>query len=382
MRIALEIPYYASGGARGTYIYGINLHNALRRLDPGLDLVAFSYFRRSHAEHVARLSARLAPGSRLLAPAWSQRLVDWAEQSWGYPFVERGFLEPERIDVFHQTGGHPARSRRAARVFTLHGTGIDSGGITPEFRRHVPRLLECERIIVLGEVCRDFLLKYYPFPPERLVLIPVGIDPSTFRPIEDRAALEAVARRLALPERFILCVGPFQFRDNIEHVLAALESRSAHPALKDVHLVLAGGLEEHGPELKRRVESSPAAGRVRFIGHVPHQDLAAVYNLAEALVHPSYYEELGAALREAAACGLPVLASAAGGNEEALRDAGVYFSPHLIGDLEKQLVRVLSSPELKAGMREKGLALCRGLTWEAAARRTLQCYRDALAERG
>lgn len=376
MRIAVEIPYYAQGG-RGSYQYGVNLLKGLTAVAQGHEIVGFNYFYGDYEAHRAKLAGLLPPRLPLALPRWPQRLVRLAEDL-GYPFVDRHFLRPQAIDVFHHCGPHPVDTRRTATVYTLHGTGMTLAGLHPLFgHKFLATLRRCAKIIVHCEVNRDFLIKYYAFDPERLTFIPFGIDHGVFRSIEDRAALERAAKKYGLPGKFLLCVGPFQFRDNVEHILTVLERRLDDCLLSDYHLVLAGSLEEHGEELRRRARPMTSKGRVHFIGHVSHSDLAAVYNLAALLVHGSYYEELGTVLREAAACGLPILASNAAGNFEGIGDAAVYFNPHLLDDLEGRLREVLQSPERRAEMRRRGIERCRRYTWETAARETLQCYLQA-----
>ncbi len=381
MRVGIEIPYYAQG-ARGAYQYGCNLTRALGVVAPSDEFIAFTYFYRDHPKHFQRLSSLAGSNVRLDIPHWPQRLVGLAEQKLGYPWVDRRFLAPRKIDVFHDAGTHLVDTRRTALVYTSHGSGFGLARLSPDFeKRVVPHLFRCTRIIAHCQVLRDFLLKYYPLRPEKIRLVYFGVDHSLFQPIDDRARLDSVRRKYGLPQKFLLAVGPFQFRDNIEHLLCVFQRLQDHRLLRGMDLVLAGGLEEHGLQLVDRVQAMGLQSRVKFAGYVPHEDLCSVYNLAESMIHLSYYEEFGTALREAAASGTPVIASEAGGNRESLGDAAVYFNPHLLDDLQAQLLLVLESADLRAQMRGRGLELTRPITWERAARETLEVYREAAAQR-
>jgi glycosyltransferase involved in cell wall biosynthesis len=77
-------------------------------------------------------------------------------------------------------------------------------------------------------------------------------------------------------------------------------------ALAGAELVIAGGGSQRG-SLERR-----PAGRVRFLGRVGDDQLRALYRSARLLLFPQV-EDFGIVAAEALACGLPVVARAAGG---------------------------------------------------------------------
>lgn len=70
-----------------------------------------------------------------------------------------------------------------------------------------------------------------------------------------------------------------------------------------------------------------AGPTVEFLGFVPDADLPSLYANADALLFPQY-EDAGIVLLEAQACGTPVIAYAAGGATDAVRDGetGVFFA--------------------------------------------------------
>jgi glycosyltransferase involved in cell wall biosynthesis len=77
-----------------------------------------------------------------------------------------------------------------------------------------------------------------------------------------------------------------------------------------------GPLEQSLRQLAKRVG---VTGRVRFLGHVEHDDLAVYYAAADALVLASASEGMPNVMLEAMACGTPVIATSVGGIPEILR---------------------------------------------------------------
>jgi glycosyltransferase involved in cell wall biosynthesis len=178
-----------------------------------------------------------------------------------------------------------------------------------------------------------------------------------------------VRTKYQLPERFILNVGLIYPGKNIPNLLRALQQvRREEP---DVHLVIAGtGKRMYAGDLAM-IQSVELRDAVRMPGYVPHEDLVAVYSLAQAVVFPSYYESFPAIPLEANACGCPVVTSRTGGTPEAAGDAALYVDPDDVAGIAAATLRVLREPALRADMVAKGYQNARRFSWERTARATL-----------
>lgn len=117
-----------------------------------------------------------------------------------------------------------------------------------------------------------------------------------------------------------------------------------------------------GPFRGRLEEQAARLGisdRIRFDGLVPHAAMPGLLNGFDALVLPSlatvHWKELfGRVLIEAMACGVPVLASNSGGIPEVVGDAGVLFKPGSVEDLEGKLLDLLTHPQVRKELAERG----------------------------
>jgi glycosyltransferase involved in cell wall biosynthesis len=110
------------------------------------------------------------------------------------------------------------------------------------------------------------------------------------------------------------------------------------------------------------------------VGRVTSEDLLYLYNAAEMLAHPAFYEGFGLPPLEAMACGLPVVASNVASLPEVVGDAGQLIDPHDVDELTVSMWRVLNDSELREQMREKGLRQAGRFSWERAARETMDIY--------
>ena len=140
-----------------------------------------------------------------------------------------------------------------------------------------------------------------------------GLDQARFKPRDRLAEKE----RLGIDGAAILCVGALIPRKNQALLIEAL------PQLAGVSLLLAGEGEMES-EYRALAQLLGVAGRVRFLGSVPHDDLPGLYAAADVMALVSSSEGLANAWVEALACGTPVIASNVGGALELIRsdDAG------------------------------------------------------------
>jgi len=143
--------------------------------------------------------------------------------------------------------------------------------------------------------------------------------------------------------------------------LETLVDAMASPALPEsLHLVLLGSGEgqlDVEPELRRRVSDRGLGARVRFAGRV--DDVSEYLRAADLFVFPSLFEALGIALVEAAACGLPAVASRTGGIVDVVEDGGSgrLVAPGSAAELAGALAELARDPGRRAAMGREARAV-------------------------
>jgi glycosyltransferase involved in cell wall biosynthesis len=170
---------------------------------------------------------------------------------------------------------------------------------------------DADAFVAMSRTIRDELLAA-GVPAERVRLLPHGVDTARFRPASpmERAALRA---RLALPGGPVaVYVGRLLRGKGLETLVDAL---AAPGAPRELQVVLVGSGEGQALDatavLLRRVAERGLEQRVRFAG--PSERVEDYLRAGDLFVFPSQFEALGIALVEAAACGLPAVASRTGG---------------------------------------------------------------------
>jgi glycosyltransferase involved in cell wall biosynthesis len=226
-------------------------------------------------------------------------------------------------------------------------------------------------LIAVSQHTKRELVELLGVPPERVHVVPEGVNCAAFGP---------VPRRL-LAEPYVLYVGSEQPRKNLPTLFQAFARvRHAMPGLRLVKVGAPGGPEAPFREMTRTAARDAAVLReLVFANRVSHDELVAWYSGALCLVQPSRHEGFGLTPLEAMACGCPVIASAGGALPELVCGAGVvYGQPDDVDALAWELTRLLASRAERAALAEAGRQRAAGMPWELAAKRTRRVWGRAL----
>ena len=215
---------------------------------------------------------------------------------------------PRRVDVFHSPWIDGALLRPpCAMVVTLHdlvplkrrGEYLRTG---VRFKMRYLAVRRAARLLVPTEAVAGDAVEHLGFPRERIDVVPYAASSALRAAPEPRVA--EVRARYGIPERYLLWVGGLETPDPRKRVAAL----AATP--RELPLVLVGRHGSWAGELPD----------VHLTGHVPDEDLAAIYTGAHALVFPSDDEGFGLPPVEALACGTPVVATEVPAVREVLGD--------------------------------------------------------------
>jgi len=286
-------------------------------------------------------------------------------------------IAEQRVDVVNS---HATGDRRALTWLRWRGRLPQAFVVT---RRTMPLTsppeliavgLTADRTIaVSAAVARSLRRRLHP--GGRLRIVPNGIDLERVDAEPTRAELAAVESAVGNSgggRPVVLVVA----RRKDQHILLR-----ALPALERPVTVAFVGI---GPdaELKRAQAAVPPRHLIVFVPFTERP--LAFYRFATVAALPSRIEGLSQALLEAMSLGVPVVASAAGGNAELVNpgETGLLVPPLDPGAWTRALDRVLGDDALRQRLARAGRELARGqFTVERTAARTEAVYREALERR-
>lgn len=119
------------------------------------------------------------------------------------------------------------------------------------------------------------------------------------------------------------------------------------------------------------------ASRVTLSGHVGHSELAGLYSKAALFINASYYESFGIPVAEAMACGVPIVATRAGGVPEIVEDgvSGLLVEPGDAKALERAVAELLENEGLRKRLAAAGRTrVTERFNWDAIAERLAALY--------
>jgi glycosyltransferase involved in cell wall biosynthesis len=135
-------------------------------------------------------------------------------------------------------------------------------------------------------------------------VIPEGVDIERFRRVNSG---DFICRRFSIPERFLFYPAQMWHHKNHITLLRALRSIEKHHGQR-IPLVLTGAAFDAAAGIFQFL-SRESMGYVHCLGKVNFDDLVALYKKASLLVMPSLYESSSLPVLEAAAAGVPIIAS-------------------------------------------------------------------------
>ena len=227
------------------------------------------------------------------------------------------------------------------------------------------------------------LVRTYGAVPERVFVVPPGVDLSVFQPVDRDEARRKIGYG---PGRLLLFVGRLERLKGVEvaiRALALLRDRNHD----DVRLLILGEDSKDGDEgekdrLKAVAADVGVRDRVDFLGSVAHHELPYFYSAADVCVMPSYSESFGLVGLEAQASGRPVVGSNVSGLRSVIRDqvSGYLIAGHDPAEYAERIGRLLEDPELAQQMGRRGRLLAQRYSWTRTADRLRELFED-VAER-
>lgn len=303
-----------------------------------------------------------------------------------------GHLEAEPVDLIHANywlsgvAGHRAKHELdvplVSTFHTLARVKAEHGDEEPGDRmEEEDRIIGCSDLVLANSVEeRSQLMRLHHMSPDRIELVPPGVEHAFFAPGKRDGARHALGLDRETP--LLLFVGRIQPLKGLDVAVGALAA-SAHT---DAELAVVGGPSgpEGREELARVIELADRLGvrqRIRFVEPQPHHLLTTWYRAADLVVMPSRSESFGLVALEAAACGIPVVASAVGGLRTLVghRRTGLLVGERRPEAFATAIDEILGDPALAARFGVEAARLASGYTWASAAVRLQGIYRDLVS---
>jgi len=248
----------------------------------------------------------------------------------------------------------------------------------------------------------DEIIELYGTDPSRVVVITPGVDHAFFGPGSRPAARRAIGA--AEDGAMVLSVGRIQALKGLDVAVEAFgllagasrpsrasrasrASRLSHASrYGDARLVVVGG--PSGPDgddylaaVRQQARDLGILDRIRWVPPQPHAVLASYYRAADVALVPSQFESFGLVALEAAACGIPVIATPVGGLKTLVLDGRTGLLCARTGRaFADAMADILGDPAYADELGRCAARHARAFTWSRAARQLVSLFSE-LADR-
>lgn len=342
---------------------GVKVRNIVAGPFEGLDKNELPAQLCAFAAGTLRVEARHDPGyyDMVHSHYWLSGQVGWlARERWGVPLV------------------HTAHTLAKVKNASL------ADGDTPEPQVRVAGeqqvTEDADRLIANTFAEADDLITRYDAEPDRVSVVPPGVDLRRFTPGDGRQA----KAELGLPEdSFVLAfagrIQPLKAPDVLLRSAAELLAR--YPELRErLRVLVVGGPSGSGmqrPEAMHRLAHQLGiTDVVHFLPPQTGETLVTVYRAADIVTVPSYNESFGLVALEAQACGTPVVAASVGGLPVAVSDgvSGRLVEGHEPGRWAEVLASLVRSPQRLARLAAAAPETAARFSWQRTTESLLETY--------
>jgi alpha-1,3-rhamnosyl/mannosyltransferase len=236
----------------------------------------------------------------------------------------------------------------------------------------VPRSSEAARLVLTpSEFTRRTVIERLNIDPSIVVSVPHGVSPR-----EGRQQTGSIRELYDLSGPYFLFPAiTYPHKNHLVLLKGFAKLLKHHP---QVTLILTGGKGSMEVRVASEIRELGIESQVRRLGHVPSDDLDAMYRDAVALVFPSRFEGFGAPVLEAMSFGCPVIASNSTALPEVVGEAGMLLSADNDEEWAGSMRELLEDEEMRSQLSKLGSERARGFTWTRSADVLEEAYRFAL----
>jgi glycosyltransferase involved in cell wall biosynthesis len=300
-----------------------------------------------------------------------------------YEFLMKSAIRLRRspqFDVLHAHGS-PEAARFLGRYAAIKMQSVDffryrltASNIGRAY--YTSSLNAFDLILPVSTYCASEFATFYPKSTSRRVVLPNGVNTDQFYPDGNSASI--VRNALGLPPGpLVVYLGRVCEQKGSDLLVELAEALDvSHP---EVTVVAAGPAEQFSDRGETPLIRALTKGGVLVTGAIHESHLRGLLNSASVFVLPTRRDEMfGMAALEAAACGVPIVASRLGGIPEAVGSGGILFPPGNSNELIVSVRLVISDNQLAMKLGLAAEAHAQKYSWRKVVNMATDIYSEAL----
>ena len=367
-----EFPPIGGGAANMNWYF---LKEAANRGDIEIDLVT-SGVNHSSISHDFGTNIRVWKLN-----VWKKNLHHWTFREmftylWRGYFLARKLISEHQYDLVHAIFGFPSGliaylfRKKVPYVVSLRGSDVPyfNSRFSISYRVMTP-LIKLIWKSAIGITSNSEGLKQLALeskPNIDIKVIPNGVDVNEFSPNVSETG----------PGLKILTVARLIERKGIEYLIDAVSKLKLRIPELSLTVVGSGNMKS---VLEEQAKEKMNSDSIRFLGEIPHNELAAIYSSHDIFVLPSLNEGMSNALLEAMASGLPIITTLTGGSKELLNGNAVLIEKGSSESILEALNAIVYDTEKLLRMKDLSVERSRRFSWSKTTQEYIDFYNDSLA---
>ena len=364
MKIAIDIRS-AGGNKAGKGQYTFHLTQSILELDKTNQYILYTKEKVAGFDHFPNCEVRQISANGLL---WHPRVakdvkregvdIFWAPSSYITPiFIKkptRVIITVHDLVTFLYPNNHNKKATIVERLC---------------LKRAVKR---ADQVITVSENTKQDLIKFFPNAKDKTSVVYCAAS-SIYQPVplED---LKTFIKDTKLPPKFFLAVSTIQPRKNYLNLIRSLAQ--VHKKWPNTHLLIVGKEGWQYKEVYAEIMRYNLSKYVHVLGYLSEKSIRNLYNLARALVFPSFYEGFGIPPLEAMQSGCPVIASNASSIPEVLGAAAISLDPTNTASWAAAMDKILSSETTRQSLSRAGLNQAKKFSWQKSAEKFIMITKN------
>lgn len=279
-------------------------------------------------------------------------------------------IKKDQIDVFWSPDGMFPLKSDIPVLASIHDLNFEHYPkdlprvVSWYYKRYFPRFAYlAKKIITVSNATKQDLIQTYKIESEKIRVIYNGVS-SLYKPLREN---EELSLHTSSDKPYFLFVGSLHPRKNIAKLLESFQLFCQSDQQYELYIVGAAMWKNQAVEIK-----SEFAERIKFLGHVPAQELAYMMARATALVYIPYFEGFGMPLAEAMASETPIIAGNLSCLPEIAVDAAIYVDPFKVQEIANAMTLLKNDVALQSKLIAAGKVRLKDFSWDLAAQQIWQ----------
>lgn len=239
-----------------------------------------------------------------------------------------------------------------------------------------------DKVIAISQQTRSDIMKFYEIPEEKITVCYQSCNPAFGKVVSDKAK-QQVKEKYALPDEFFLYVGSIIERKNLLGICKAMYLLRNDLAIP---LIVIGDGTKYKQQVKDFIRQHDLDDRVIFLSENPlakvassflrAEDFPAIYQMAVAMIYPSFFEGFGIPVLESLWSNLPVITSNVSSLPEAGGPGAYYVNPNSAEEIAGGMKRIYDDKSFAGELKSKGWQHAQHFTQQKCAADVMEVYEN------